>query len=128
MEERQKLGGQLATVEQSIWFVVVIVAGVFLSLKATMSQGDALRNMLAGCPAGASPVYPLRHGANSLVIGALGFFLCLAMRTWNEADKSNPAAARSAYANLWAAMLVLAAAMIRYDDVERTHAGAALAG
>jgi len=121
MEDRQTLLEQLSTVDQSIWFIVAIVAGVFLSLKATASQGDALCAALAGRTENTPQVYPLRHTANSLVIGALGFFLCLAMRTWNEADKSDPVAAHSAHANLWAAMLVLAAAMIRYDDVEFNH-------
>lgn len=120
MEERQTLLEQLSTVDQSIWFIVAIVAGVFLSLKATASQGEALCAALEGRTADPQ-VYPLRHTANSLVIGALGFFLCLAMRAWNQTDPNDPIAARSAHANLWAAMLVLAAAMIRYDDVEFNH-------
>lgn len=126
MEQRQTLWEQLRTVDQSIWFIVAIIAGVFLSLNATAVQGDALCAAIGGRAGSAPQVYPLRHTANSLVIGALGFFLCLAIRTWNEAGRGDPVAARSANANLWAAMLVLAAAMIRYDDVEFSHANGRL--
>lgn len=66
----------------------------------------------------APAVYPLRHAANSLVVGALGFFLCLAAKTWRQTDPANCAAARSARSNLIASALVLAAALIRFQDTE----------
>lgn len=122
--EREELCEQLKTADQSVWFIVLIIAGVFLSLRATVIQRDALCAAIEGEAPDTAEVYPLRHTANSLVVGALGFFLCLAIRAWRETDQSDRAAARSAHANLWAAMLVLAAAMIRYEDVELNHANA----
>ena len=68
--------------------------------------------------AAAPAVYPLRHAANSRVGGALGFFLCLAVKTWRQTDPANCAAARSARSNLTASALVLAAALIRFQDTE----------
>lgn len=120
--EQDALCGQLSTVDESIRFLIVIIAGVFLSFKAVNLQRDALCAAILGETPDTSGVYPLRHTANALVVGALGFFLCLAAKTWREADRSDCVAVRSAHANLWAALLVLAAAVIRYDDVEFLHA------
>ncbi len=120
--DREELLGQLSTADQSIRFVVLIVAAVILSLRATTIQRGAVCAQLEGRRGDTREVYPLRHTANSLVIGALGFFLCLAIRAWREADKGDCVRARSAHSNLWASMLVLAAAMIRYEDVEFSHA------
>ncbi len=120
--DREELLGQLSTADQSVWFVVLIVAAVILSLRATMIQREGVCAQLEGERGDTREVYPLRHTANSLVVGALGFFLCLAIKAWREAGQSDCVDARSAHANLWAAMLVLAAAMIRYEDVEFNHA------
>jgi len=120
--EREELLGQLSTADQSIWFIILIIAAVVLSLRATALQRGAVCAQLEGEQGDTREVYPLRHTANSLVVGALGFFLCLAIKAWRETDGGDSAAARSAHANLWAAMLVLAAAMIRYEDVELSHA------
>ncbi len=120
--ERETLWEQLSTVDQAIYFLVLIIAGVFLSFKATGVQREALCSAIRGETPDVSEVYPLRHTANSLVVGALGFFLCLAIKTWRETDPEDRVASRSAHSNLWAALLVLAAAMIRYDDVEFVHA------
>lgn len=120
--EQEELCEQLSTVDRSLWFIVLIVAGVLLSFQATGVQRDALCRAIQGETPNTSAVYPLRHAANSLIIGALGFFLCLAIKTWRETDPADRVAARSAHSNLWAAVLVLAAAMLRYDDVEFTHA------
>lgn len=120
--EQDALCEQLSTVDESIYFIVLIIAGVLLSFKATNIQRDALCDTILGEAPDVSGVYPLRHTANSLVVGALGFFLCLAIKTWRETDQSDCVASRSAHSNLWAALLVLAAALIRYDDVEFLHA------
>ena len=120
--EQETLCEQLSTVDQSLSFIVLIIAGVILSLKATGVQRDALCGAIQGETPDTSEVYPLRHTANSLVLGALGFFLCLAMKTWREADPCDWVSSRSAHSNLWAALLVFAAALIRFDDVEFLHA------
>ena len=120
--KQEGLREQLCTVEGSIRFLVLIVVGVLLSFKATTVQREALCAELCGEEADTSAVYPLRHTANSLIVGALGFFLCLAIKTWRERDVTDCAASRSAHSNLWAALLVFAAAVIRFDDLEFTHA------
>lgn len=116
--EKETLCEQLSTVDQAVYFLVLIIAGVFLSFKATGVQREALCEVIQGEMPDTSEVYPLRHTANALVVGALGFFLCLAIKTERETDPGDCVASRSARSNLWAALLVLAAALIRYDDVE----------
>lgn len=120
--EEEKLCEQLSEVDQSIWFIVIIIVGVLLSLEATGVQRNALWAQLCGETPDTAAVYPLRHTANSLIVGALGFFLCLAVKTWRETAPDDCVASRSAHSNLWASLLVLAAAIIRYDDVEFVHA------
>lgn len=113
---------QRAILDSSIFFILVIIASVLLSLLASLRQREALRLALAGEDAAAAEVgevYPLRHGASALVLGALGFFLCLAAELTR--DTATPQAARSAQANLWASILVLCAAIVRWRDLERTH-------
>lgn len=119
--ERDGLCQQLSTIDQSLHFLILIIAGVLLSFKAATVQRDALCAQLCGEEGDTSAVYPLRHTANSLIVGALGFFLCLAIKTWRERDRSDCAASRSAHSSLWAALLVFAAAVIRFDDLEFTH-------
>ena len=64
------------------------------------------------------PVFPIRCCASALVIGALGFFLCLALNAWQQASQGDdPVARKSAAANLCASVLVLAAALLRLDDL-----------
>lgn len=116
--EREELEEQLSTVDEVLFFLLFIVAGVFLSFRATVVQREGICAALRGETPALGAVYPLRHGANSMVVGALGFFLCLAMRAWRERDTEDEAACRSAHLNLLAAGLVLAAAMVRYEDVE----------
>lgn len=116
--ERETLCEQLSTVDQAIGFIVLLIAATLLSLKATSIQRDALCDVIQGETPNTSEVLPLRHTANALVVGALGFFLCLTIKTWRETDRSDCVASRSAHSNLWAALLVFAAALIRFDDVE----------
>lgn len=65
------------------------------------------------------PIYPIRHKASAIIVGALGFFLCLALRTLEEAEEGGDCVAkRSARSNLWASLFVLLAAMLRYQDLD----------
>ena len=57
-----------------------------------------------------------------IVIGGLGFFLELAAKGWCGARESgDPARLRSAESNLLASILVLAAAVLRYRDLNSTE-------
>ena len=127
-QERQKLCSQLAQADQAMGFILAILAGVALSFTATGIQRDAICAALRGEGADTWAVYPLRHTANSLVVGALGFFLCLAVQTWRQADRGDCAAARSAWSNLVAAALVLGAALIRFQDTELSRGQGAQTG
>lgn len=76
-----------------------------------------------GQPTDCRNVYPIRFNASVLVVSALGFFFCLALRTCREAAQGNdPAAQKSAGMNVWASLFVLAAALIRFYDLNFTEA------
>ena len=67
-------------------------------------------------------VFPIRLSASALVVGALGFFLCLALKTERETARGGtPAARRSACTNLWASLFVFLAALLRLDDLLGTR-------
>ena len=111
--EDANTGAQLRTAEQSALFLVLLIFSLLLSLWAAVRQRDQLA-------AGETPeqVFPVRMGASALVVGSLGFFLCLALRTSRQAARGeDPAARRSAERNLAAAVLVFAAALIRLWDL-----------
>ena len=110
---------QLRTAEQSVLFLILLIFSLLLSLWAAVRQRDQLA-------AGETPaqVFPVRLGASALVVGSLGFFLCLSLRTAQSAAREgDPAARLSADRNLAAALLVFAAALLRLWDL--TDAGTA---
>ena len=57
----------------------------------------------------------MQRGRPALVVGCLGFFLCLAVRTAREAGDG--AGAASARTTLHASVLVFLAALLRLDDL-----------
>lgn len=127
MEEEQKdtLCGQLGIIDESLGFLLIIVASVLLSLWSVVIQRKGLCLTIRGEPGAAGDlpdVYPIKRKAGAMVIGALGFFLCLALDTWNKAGAGKDAAAfHSAGTNLWASLLVLIAAILRFQDLELTE-------
>ena len=118
---RQTLCSQLKTVDASLLFLLFIILSVVLSYAAVGIQRRQLADTLAGntqAAAALPPVFPIRCCASALVIGALGFFLCLALNAWQQASQGDdPVARKSAAANLCASVLVLAAALLRLDDL-----------
>ena len=121
MEAQEELQEELKTVNQSLIFLVLIVFSVLLSLWGVLIQRRQLECTIAGntdAVEALPPVFPIRHAAGSIIVGALGFFLCLALRTWHEAtQEDDPAARRSACTNLWASLFVFLAALLRLDDL-----------
>lgn len=118
--ERQILKEQLKTVNQSLFYLVLIILSVLLSFRSVLLQREQLEGALAGKPsqAAAQDAFPIRLTASGLVISALGFFFCLSLRTCREAACGNdPAAQKSAGMNVWASLFVLAAALIRLCDL-----------
>ncbi|MBD5084472.1 MAG: hypothetical protein HDT33_05260 [Clostridiales bacterium] len=118
MEEQKILKEQLRIVDQSLFYLVLIILSVLLSFQSVLIQREQLEETLAGRPAACRNVYPIRLSASVLVVSALGFFFCLALRTCREAAQGNDSAAqKSAGINVWASLFVWAAALIRLYDL-----------
>ena len=124
MEEEQKktLCAQLGVVDDSLFFLLLIIAATLLSFWSVSLQRKGLCLTIQGETETAGqlpPIYPIRHKASAIIVGALGFFLRLALRTLEEAEEGGDCVAkRSARSNLWASLFVLLAAMLRYQDLD----------
>lgn len=120
MDDQEILEEQLDTLDDTVFFLVVIIASVLLSFWATLRQRQAVCLTLRGeeeAAQQAGAVIPIRFTASALVLGALGYFLHLAVRLWEDARcGADPASAK---ANLWASILVLCAAIVRWRDLRR---------
>ncbi|MFQ9916792.1 MAG: hypothetical protein ACLRWQ_10755 [Flavonifractor plautii] len=82
--EETVLREQLRTVDESLLFLLLIVLSVLLSYWGVRIQREGLCRTLQGDAEGAAAlprVFPIRLSASALVVGALGFFLCLALKT-----------------------------------------------
>lgn len=118
--DRRALAGQLAAVEESLGFLVLLLGSLLLSFSALQLQRRQLACAAAGEEEAAAAVpdpYPLRCGASALVVGALGYFFAQALEGWQSTQAGSPDGRASALRNLWAALLVLAAALIRLCDL-----------
>ena len=120
MMEREILKEQLRTVNQSLFYLMLLIVSVLLSFWSVLIQREQLENALAGNPqtAAGPDVFPIKLSASALTVSALGFFFCLALRTCRDAAQGNdPAAQKSAGMNVWASLFVLTAALIRICDL-----------
>ncbi len=82
--EETVLREQLRTVDESLLFLLLIVLSVLLSYWGVRIQREGLCRTLQGDAEGAAapaPGVPHPLSASALVVGALGFFLCLALKT-----------------------------------------------
>ena len=123
-QERQSLCSQLEAADWSRFFLLVILASVLLSYCGVEIGRQKLCLMLEGDEKGAAALpnsFPLRITAGALVVGALGFFLCLAWRTWQESVGGE--GEHSALVNLWASLFVLLAALLRLGDLLANREG-----
>lgn len=133
MEEtdREKLERQRSDADGAVVFLLVLLCSLLLSLSASLTQRCQLRLALAGRTeeeAAVPSVLPVRRWASVLAVGSLGFFLCLAIQAWRDLTPEASCADRqSAGRNLWASILVLAAAVVRLDDLD-SSASHTLAG
>lgn len=130
MEEesrRAQLCAQLKTTDQSLLFLALLVLSVLLSYCSVRIQRRGLCDTIrgdAGAAAALPPVFPLKLTAGALVVGSLGFFLCLALKSVREAELGDDQAARrSASLNLWASVFVFLAALLRLDDLVTAERG-----
>ena len=80
-EQQTLLQEQLNKVNQSLVFLVFVILSILLSFYGTIIQRQELVCFLLGKerPEWLPEVFPFRISASALVIGALGFFLCLAL-------------------------------------------------
>lgn len=118
--ERQALKEQLGTVNQSLFYLVLIILSVLLSFWSVLIQREQLEELLVGnsSKTAAPDVFPIKLSASALVVSGLGFFFCLSLRACRDAACGNdPAAQKSAGMNVWASLFVLAAALIRLYDL-----------
>ena len=117
--EREELEKAIQALDGSIFFIVVIVASVMLSwLSLVKQRRDACEALETGDTAQDPSIFPLRLGASALIIGALGFFFYMSVQRHKQAcERTDPVEKRSSYINAAAATLVLAAALLRLDDL-----------
>ena len=117
--EREELEKAVMALDGSIFFIVVVVASVLLSWLSLLKQRrDACEALETGDTAQDPSIFPIRLGASALIIGALGFFFYMSIQRHKQAcRRTDPAEKRSSYINAAAAVLVLAAALLRLDDL-----------
>ena len=120
MREWKTLKEQLGIVNQSLFYLMLIILSVLFSFWSVLIQREQLEDALAGNPqkSAACDIFPIRISASVLVVSALSFFFCLALQTCRDASRGkDPAAQKSAGMNVWASLFVLAAALIRLCDL-----------
>ena len=81
--EEDTLRQQLGIVDQSLGFLLILIASVLLSFYTVVIQRRGLCLTILGdtkAAAGLPDVYPIKRRASAMVVGSLGFFLCLALR------------------------------------------------
>lgn len=125
METQDTLRQGLRQIDDSLRFLRLIILSILLSYSSTQIQRRQLRQALQGGGGDSPSVFPLRYSASALIVGSLGFFLCLSLDVLRQARRGNDRTAlRSAQVNALASILVLAAALLRFDDlnfVERSR-------
>lgn len=120
MIDQKILKEQLGTVNQSLFYLMLIILSVLLSFWSVLIQREQLEETLAGNTQKvvASDIFPIKLIASVLTVSALGFFFSLALRTCQDAAQRNDLVAqKSAAANVWASLFVLTAALIRLYDL-----------
>ena len=119
MIEQNILKEQLRTVNQSLFYLMLIILSVLLSFRSVLIQREQLEGTLAGNPPkAAADVFPIKLTASALTAGALGFFFVLALQNCRDAAQGNdPAAQKSAGMNVWTSFFALTAALIHLYDL-----------
>jgi len=120
-EQREILCGQLGTLDVSLRFLTLLILSVCLSWRGLALQREGLRGLLAGEREDVPDAYPLRLIASALVVGALAWFFGVSLDVWEQSREGDRAARRSGDLNAWAALFVLAAALLRLYDLVMTQ-------
>ena len=115
---------QLDTADQSLLFLRFLIFSILLSYQALSIQRQQLNDTISGDTESAARlprVFPLRLGASALVVGSLGFFLCLALNSLRSVEQEDCVAKQSAQTNAAASLLVFLASLLRLDDLLRVE-------
>ena len=115
-ETIKQLRAQLASADASLFFIGVLIASVLLSWHATAAQRNGLCGILEHGEQSLPDVSCHRLTAGTLAVAALTFFFALSLNSWVDTVKRG-GNLPSAQANLWASLLVLAAALLRLYDL-----------
>lgn len=108
---------QLAIIDQSQQYIILIIAALILSYYATSVQRNQLVCAAAGCKCGGN-VLPVRVTSSVLIIAALLFFYQLSQSTLCKCRcGGNADGCCSPTLNHMANILVLAAALMRLWDL-----------
>lgn len=117
--DRTELDDALGTLNDSIFFIVVAIGSILLSWLALLYQRQQVRDQMDGtrCAENA-PIFSLRLGASALVIAALLYFFRLGLqRRVTACQGDDPVEQRSSWLNAMASALVLAASLLRLEDL-----------
>ncbi|NCB63249.1 MAG: hypothetical protein EOM52_06480 [Clostridia bacterium] len=100
---------------------MLIIASVLLSFWSVVIQRKGLCFTICGdtkAAAALPEVYPIKCKASAMIVGSLGFFLCLALTALEMAEAGDDCVAKkSARTNFLASLLVFLAAVLRLDDL-----------
>ena len=126
-EALRALCSQLAITDKSIHSIFVIMAGLLLSLRATLQQRGYLARLICGCADGESPpdTSALRIVGALLVLSSLFFFTRLSRRTLCQAQTDEALCA--ADVDYKGNLLVLSVALARLWLLLRATGGGAAA-
>ena len=120
-ETKKRLCDALGDVDASLGFLLLLVAAILLSLWSVVIQRKGLCLTIQGETEAAGtlpPVFPIKCRSSAIVVGSLGFFLCLALKALGQAEQGGDRVALcSARTNALAAVLVLGAAVLRWEDL-----------
>ena len=115
----------LETVNTSIMFLVLLVLGILLSLKSVLLQRESLCTAREGGNTDCLEApFPFQRASGAIAIGALGYFFTLALRGQSDACRTGSRdSIRLSQVNLWASLVVLAAAILRFWALNAAQQG-----
>lgn len=108
--------GQLRLLDESLWYILLIIAGVLISYCLTAQQRQALLCAALGQPVSPEDTRPLRLLSSLLILSAVLFFFLLSEKAaQTPADSAQKNASNQA--NYIASGLALAAGLVRLWDL-----------
>ncbi len=113
---------ELGVIQSSLPFRIRVLAATVASLYALLLQREGALEALKRGGQGRREeerVFLIRRTAGAVFVGTLGFFLCLNLSLAQRlGEGAGEAALRSSRVNIWASILVLCAAILRFFNLE----------